>query len=127
MRWYPTPVGFIGRFDLTDELMRMNGKDPYRYEKAKFLVATRETRVGMAVRRHAANVHRATAELPAVLASIACDDRMSRTDRLAILHALRDDMDLASAEGREGALGIDAAIAKYLGPADAGTACPPAR
>src|SRR6185503_8518799 len=61
------PVSIVGRFDITDELIRMNGADPYRYEKASFLVATREQRVGMAVKRHATNVRRATAELPATV------------------------------------------------------------
>ena len=124
MRFAPLPLSVGGRFDLTDEITRMNGTDPLRYEKAQFLVATRERRVGMAVKRHATNVHRATAELPAMLASIACDDRMSRADRLAILNALRDDMDLATAEGRDGAARITEAIARYLGPAEGGSACP---
>jgi hypothetical protein len=124
MGFTPLPMSVGARFDLSDEIARMNGTDPLRYEKAEFLVATRERRVGMAVKRHAANVHRATAELPAMLASIACDDRMSRADRLAILNALRDDMDLASAEGRDGAARITEAIARYFGPADGGSACP---
>jgi hypothetical protein len=114
-----------GRFDLTDELVRMNGADPHRIEKARFLVATREQRVGMAVKKHAANVRRAAAELPAMAASIACDDRLSRTDRLAILNALRADLDLATAEGRRGAQVIADAITRYLDATDAGVACPP--
>ena len=42
-------------------IMRFNGKDPYRYDKATFLSGTRELRVGMAVRALAANVRRASA------------------------------------------------------------------
>jgi hypothetical protein len=121
------PLNVTGRFDLTDELSRMNGTDPHRYEKARFLVATREQRVGMAVRKHAANVRRAAAELPAMLTAIACDDRLSRVDRLAILNALRNDMDVATAEGRDASARIAEVIASYLGPADAGIACPPVR
>ena len=119
------PLNVVGRFDLTDELSRMNGTDPYRYEKARFLVATREQRVGMAVRRHAANVRRATAELPAMLARLACDDRLSRTDRVAILKALRDDMDLDTPLGRDAYARIGDVMAKYLDRPDAGSACPP--
>ena len=119
------PLNLSGRLDLTDELARMNGTDPHRYEKARFLVATRDQRVAMAVKTHATNVHRAAAELPAMLASIACDDRLSRPDRIAILNALRNDVDLATTEGRDAAARIAEAVAKYLGPSDAGVACPP--
>ncbi len=119
------PLNVSGRFDLTDELVRMNGADPHRIEKARFLVATREQRVGMAVKKHAANVRRAAAELPAMAASIACDDRLSRTDRRAILNALRADLDLATADGRSGAQVIADVISRYLDANDSGVACPP--
>ena len=40
-------VTATGSFDLTDELMRIGGQDPYRYQKARFLTATRELRARM--------------------------------------------------------------------------------
>ena len=70
---FAVPVSALGRFDLTDELTRFSGQDPNRFQKATFLAATRDRRIQMAVRTHAANIRRATAELPARLQAIACD------------------------------------------------------
>ena len=47
------PLSIRGGFDLTDELMRLGGQDPYRYAKAQFLAGTRELRIRMAARAHA--------------------------------------------------------------------------
>jgi len=94
-------VDVSGRFDVSDELVRLSGKDPQRYEKARFLTATREARTGMAAKTHAENVRRASASLPALLDSIECDVRLSPHDRHAILEALREEMDRATPEGRE--------------------------
>jgi hypothetical protein len=98
-------VGAIGRFDATDELARMNGKDPRRLEKARFLAATREARSRMAAKTHADDIRRAASELPARLQAIACDAQLSRPEKRAILAALRDEMN-KSAEGREAAARI---------------------
>lgn len=96
-----------GRWDLTDEIMRLNGQDPYRYQKAKFLVGTREVRIRMAVKTHADNVRRASSELPARLRVIGCDERLSPRDRRGILEALRSEMRSDSREGQEAAAAIE--------------------
>jgi hypothetical protein len=85
-------VGVGGSFDLTDELMRLAGQDPYRVEKAHFLAATSPLRGGLAARALAENVRRATSELPAKLEEIACDADRSVRERRATIEALRDEM-----------------------------------
>lgn len=45
----PLLIVMGGHFDLTDKLMQLHGEDPYRYEKAKFMEATREERAAMAL------------------------------------------------------------------------------
>lgn len=133
---YPSPcffeasvvlVGLQGTFDVTDELMRLAGKDPYRYEKARFLTATRELRGRMAGRAHAEDVTRSGAELPHRLRQIACDDRLSVADRRAIIEALRAELDGALPEARAQA----DRIGRFLDDWDrsaaggAGIGCPP--
>jgi hypothetical protein len=85
-------VGVGGGFDLTDELMRLAGQDPYRYEKARFLAATGSLRGGLAARALAENVRRATKELPAKLDEIACDASRPVRERRATIEALRDEI-----------------------------------
>jgi hypothetical protein len=111
-------INATGRFDVTDELSRMNGNDPRRLEKANFLGATREARSKMAAKAHADNIRRAASELPARLQAIACDAQLSRPDRQAILGALRDEMN-TSAEGRDAAARISDFMARFNRP-DAG-------
>jgi len=94
--------------------MRMNGQDPYRYQKAKFLVATHDLRAHMAAKMHAERIRRASAELPSRLLSIGCDERLSLRDRRAILVALRAEMDTSIPQGREAAEEIEAFLASKL-------------
>jgi hypothetical protein len=89
-----------GTLDLTDELMRLAHEDPYRYQKARFLTATREMRIRMAGHAHAEDVARSRAELPTRLEEIACDQGRSVADRRAIIAALRAELDAATPEGR---------------------------
>ena len=69
------PVQVLGRFDVSDELTRFSGQDPSRFQKATFLAATRDRRLQMAVKMHAANIRRADAELPIAVAG----DRVRHT------------------------------------------------
>jgi hypothetical protein len=103
------------RTDVTDELMRMNGQDPYRYQKAKFLVATTDIRSHMAAKTHAENIRDALTELPARLVSIACDERLSPRDRRAILEALRAELDTGTPAGRIAAGRIETFLAVRFG------------
>lgn len=107
-------VGPAGNADLTDELMRMNGQDPYRQEKALFLAATRELRFGMAVRAAAEDIRAARAELPARLLSIACDPSRSPHERRAIIEALRQEMDGNKPAAREAAATITRFLASFF-------------
>ena len=111
----PLIASVVGRADITDEIMRMNGQDPYRYQKAKFLVATGERRARMGAKTHAENIRDAITELPARLVSIACDDRLSPRDRRAILEALRAELDTGTPAGRIAAGRIETFLAVRFG------------
>lgn len=108
-----------GRFDLTEEVMRFSGQDPHRYQKAQFLAGTRELRVGMAVKAHRENLQRATEGLPALLEQLACDTGRSVPERRAIIEKLREEQDVATAEGRAAAEVIATFLSRRFG-ADAG-------
>jgi hypothetical protein len=107
------PVQGFGRFDLTDELTRFSGKDPNRQQKAMFLASTRDRRIQMAVRTHAANIRRASAELPAQLQALACNDQLTYKERRAILVALGKEMNLATSEGASAAKTINGFVIRY--------------
>jgi hypothetical protein len=100
-------VGVTGHFDLTDELMRLGGQDPYRQAKAQFLAATADLRGGLAARALAANLRRATAELPATLERIACDGDRSVRERRATIMALRDELNGETQAARDAAVTIN--------------------
>lgn len=99
-------VGVGGHFDLTDELVRLGGQDPYRQEKAKFLAVTADLRGGLAARTLAANLRRATAELPGTLERIACAGNRSVRERRATLVALRDELNGETQAARDAAVTI---------------------
>jgi hypothetical protein len=100
-------VAFAGTFDLTDELMRLAGEDPYRHEKAHFLAATSPLRGGLAARALGENVRRAEGELPARLEAIACDDTRSVRERRATIEALRGEIDGDAPGARTAVVVID--------------------
>jgi hypothetical protein len=103
-------VGAGLEIDLTDTLMLLSGQDPYRIEKARFLVATRDLRVRRAAQAYALSLREATTALPARLQAIASDTSLTVADRRAILEALADEMDDSPA-GRDAAARIRAFIA----------------
>ena len=111
----PLQFNVTWRLDVTEELMRMNGQDPYRHRKAKFLVATRDVRTQMAAKTHAESIQHAVVELPSQLLSIACDERLSMRDRRAVLDALRVELDTGVKGGRVAAERIDTFIATTFG------------
>jgi hypothetical protein len=119
-----TVVSVTGTFDLTDELMRLAGHDPYRHAKARFLAATRELRARLAARAHADDIRDSGAELPVRLQQIRCDARLSLADRRAILVGLRAELDGSTPEGRAAASRIDVALAD-LDRTGGAAACPP--
>jgi hypothetical protein len=107
------PVNWFGRFDVTDELTQFSGQDPYRQQKAVFLVATRDQRIRMAARAHAADIRQANAELPRRLQAVACADQLAYRERRAILVALASEMDTATPEGANAAKAIDAFVERF--------------
>ncbi|HTA19291.1 MAG TPA: hypothetical protein VK989_08360, partial [Polyangia bacterium] len=119
-------VGVGGTFDLTDELYRLSGKDPYRHEKARFLAATRELRGGLSARAVAGDVRRASAALMERLRSIACDDSRSVAERRAFVEALRREMDGDTDDARAAVETIARFIATHFDAQrfDAGVPCP---
>ncbi|HEY2899516.1 MAG TPA: hypothetical protein VGL59_02990 [Polyangia bacterium] len=119
-------VGASGGADLTDEVMRMSGKDPYRYAKARFLTATREMRIRMAGRAHAEDVQRSTVELPRRLDQIVCDSRLSVGERRGIIQALRAELD-SSPDAQSSAAAIAVALDRLATPDGGVDRDPPAR
>ncbi|MEP6654835.1 MAG: hypothetical protein ABJA82_15840 [Myxococcales bacterium] len=121
------PIGLTFRFDLTDEVMRMSGQDPYRYEKARFLVATRELRVRKAAALRAENIRNAASDLRRQLMEIACDGRRSPRERRQIIEELRQELqDDTTDEGRAASAAIRRFVSAQLGPAgDSGGAVNP--
>ena len=113
----PVYPSIVLEVDLTDEIIRMSGQDPYRYQKAKFLVSTRERRVRMAVVARGKDLRRAAAELPSLLVDVACDERRSVRERRAILETLHADMDTKTADGREAAARIEQFLVSGFGAA----------
>jgi hypothetical protein len=114
-----TLVTVTGTLDITDELMRMAHEDPYRFQKARFLTATREMRIRMAGHAHAEDVARSRAELPRRLEEIACDGGLTVADRRAVIEALRAELDIATPEGRAQAERIRLFLEAWT-PADGG-------
>jgi len=120
----PQPLNMTGKFDLTDELERLRGKDPYRFEKARFLAETRELRIQMAVKSHAENLRAQQLKLPDTLRSIACDESRATEERKAILEALQSEMDSELFEGKFAVDQIRAFLKHWLEPRDGGVVCP---
>jgi hypothetical protein len=108
-------------FDLTDELMRMSGQDPYRFAKARFLAGTREMRAELGARAHADDLRRSMVDLPKYVQAIACDPTRSLAERRALLAALRTELDGTTSEGRAAASVIDRRLADE---ADGKVTCP---
>jgi hypothetical protein len=117
-------LGAHARVDISDEVLRFAGQDPYRYDKARFLGATRDLRIRMAARAHAENIKQSGAALPALLETIACDDGMSRGERREILVALRAELDVDTPEARAYRDRIQRFLQSF-DHADGGGRCPP--
>ncbi|HEV3030355.1 MAG TPA: hypothetical protein VG319_01875 [Polyangia bacterium] len=117
-------IGIGGTFDLTDELLRLGGEDPYRRDKAHFLAATRDLRSRLAGRALAEGLRSAAAALPERLESIACDARRTVRERRAIIEALRQEIDGDTAAARDAAATIARFVETRFDGADGGVSCP---
>jgi hypothetical protein len=84
----PVAIDVHGSFDLTDEIMRGLGQDPYAQEKARFLSATFEFRIRMAIEARKADLKKAFEQLPSRLDELWGDERYSPRERRRILYEL---------------------------------------
>jgi hypothetical protein len=116
------PLNAMGTYDVTEDLMLFSGQDPHRLEKARFLAATREMRVRMALAAQTKWRRAAAADLPGALTTLACDRGRARGERRRILEALRDEM-AKTADGEQAAGTITAFIASFDRTRD-GEGCP---
>ncbi len=112
-------VGLRVTFDITDQLMRAHGMDPYWAAKLRWLDETRDERDAMALAARRERLRAAIARLPVFLDAVWRDDRYSASDRRRILFQLWDecaedgpeDIVLAAQEVR---LTIEAFVRKRL-------------
>jgi hypothetical protein len=119
-------AGPAGGGDFTDEIMRFNGQDPYRQEKAQFLAATRETRFRMAARAAADDIRVAKADLTARMLAIACDERRTERERRAVLEALRLELDGTTPAAREASASVTRFITSFFDEGAGRGRCPAA-
>jgi hypothetical protein len=99
--------------DLTDEIMRAFGRDPYQAAKARFLAATFDLRIKLAVAVRRGDLRKSLAELPEALASLWGDSRYSGAERRRILFELWRETK-STPEGVRAAHVIEAFIARQL-------------
>jgi hypothetical protein len=116
--------GVTGTMDLTDEIMRALGQDPYRVEKARFLAATFEFRISLAVEAHREDMRKSLDKLSDALAELWGDSRYSARERRRILFELWRETD-GTPEGVRAAKTIEGFIGRQL-PCGSPDAYPPA-
>jgi hypothetical protein len=111
----PTTTGIevSGGFDLTDEIMRGLGKDPHALDKARFLSATFEFRMKLAIAQRKRQMRKALDDLPQILDDLWADARYSPRERRRILYELWYEMD-RTPEGDRAAKMIDVFIRRRL-------------
>jgi hypothetical protein len=114
---YAPPTHMIlevrGSFDLTDELMRALGKDPKALDKARFLSATFEFRIQLAVEERKRLMKKALDDLPGYLGDLWADERYSPRERRRLLYELWYETD-RTPEGERAAKAIDVFIRRRL-------------
>lgn len=112
-RPYPGLLAVRGNFDLTDEIMRSLGQDPYAAEKARFLSSTFEFRMRLATTARKENLRTALDHLPERLDQLWGDERYSPRERRRLLYELWSEMD-DSPEGLRGAATVMGFIRRRL-------------
>jgi hypothetical protein len=103
--------GWSASFDLTDAIMRANGEDPYRYEKARFLEETFELRTAMAETDRLERLDEAVRKLPERLALVWEYTVWTAAQRRRVLFDLWDE---CAEEGDEPLLTASAAARKHI-------------
>jgi hypothetical protein len=102
-----------GSFDLIDEIMRMLGQDPYSLEKARFLSATLEFRIKLAIEARKADMKNALDHLPSRLDELWGDGRYTARERRRILYEIWYEVD-RTPDGERAARIIDDFIHRRL-------------
>jgi hypothetical protein len=100
VRTDPTLIQVRGNRDLTDEIMRAYGQDPYARDKARFLSATFEFRIKLAIEARKADLESAIDQLPEQLDDVWGDTRYSPRERRRILYELWLETDRTASGGR---------------------------
>lgn len=114
----PIPMGqnmvaVTGSFDLTDEIQRALGHEPYAREKARFLSATFEFRMRMASEARQEEMKNALDFMPQHLETLWADTRYSARERRRILYQLWADTD-STPEGNRAAKMIELFVHRRL-------------
>lgn len=108
-----TIIAVSGSFDLTDEIMRALGKDPNALDKARFLSATFEFRMTLAIEARKQAMREALGSFPERLDELWADTRYSLRERRRILYELWIEMDNTSEGARAGKM-IESFIGRRL-------------
>jgi|GEM_PF-5556711 len=109
-----TLITATGPLDATDEVIRMVGEDPARYEKARFLAATAPFRIELAERTRKRELREAIEQLPHLLNRIWRTPNLTRTERLKIVAALRVEVDVTIPGGKAALAKIDDFMKKHV-------------
>ena len=99
--------------DLNDEILRALGQDPYRIEKARFLTATFEFRMKLAVAAHREDMRKSLDRLADALADLWGDLRYSARERRRLLFELWRETD-GTPEGKRAAKANERFIQRQL-------------
>jgi hypothetical protein len=117
-------VGAGVHFDITDQLMRAHGMDPYWSAKLQYLEETSDERNGMAVVDRGNKIRESLARLPAFLDKVWRDTRYTPAQRRLVLFQLWDECaesgpDDVVRAGDEVRSTIEAFVRRHLAPGSA--------
>lgn len=97
-------------FDITDEVLRAFGEDPYRYEKGRFLASTLDLRTQLRAQALVAQLRDDVPRLPSNLQDLLHDESRPLAERLSFLRALRNEIDDGTPAGRTAARLVSEAL-----------------
>jgi len=95
------PIVMVGAsFDLTEELSRLGGEDPYRVDKARFAASTRDLRGRLTARARSRATREACGRLREQLTALAASPPGDPASFRRAVAALGSDLDAATEDGR---------------------------
>lgn len=117
----PILISATVRFDLVDEFLRLIGQgSPYRHERAQFLAATSELRMGMAADNETRLEGRAISELPARLDALWSAPGYTPREKRRVVFLLWSEIDTSDPGGAAGAAAVLGWIRRRLPPGEPG-------